>query len=87
MGRICNIPKETCNARNNGYCILDFECQPIIDKCEGCRRIENNYCKMYVNPAVKWKLGTCPGATHIKRETAEERRIRLGQQKQKKFKR
>lgn len=46
--------------------------QPIIDKCEGCDRVvgENdvNYCKTYVNPAAKWRIGYCNFATHSKPE-------------------
>lgn len=46
--------------------------QPVIDKCDGCDRIveENstNYCKTYVNPAAKWRLGICNFATHAKPE-------------------
>jgi len=87
MNRKCNIPKNSCTARKNGYCLLGIECLPIIDKCEGCAKIENGYCKMYINPAAKWKLGICPGATHVKKETKEERRRRLGQQKQKRMRR
>jgi hypothetical protein len=46
--------------------------QPVVDKCDGCDRIveENstNYCKTYVNPAAKWRLGICNFATHAKPE-------------------
>ena len=46
--------------------------QAVIDKCDGCDRIveENstNYCKTYVNPAAKWRLGICNFATHAKPE-------------------
>ena len=46
--------------------------KPIIDKCEGCERIveENGekYCKTYVNPEAKWRLGICNFATHQKPE-------------------
>lgn len=50
----------------------DGRFQPIIDKCEGCGRIveqgDVKYCKSYVNPAAKWKLGFCNFATHAKPE-------------------
>lgn len=50
----------------------DGRFQPIIDKCEGCGRIVEQtgvkYCKSYVNPAAKWKLGFCNFATHAKPE-------------------
>jgi hypothetical protein len=50
----------------------DGRFQPIIDKCEGCGRIveqeEVQYCKSYLYPAAKWKLGLCNFATHAKPE-------------------
>ena len=46
--------------------------QPIIEECNGCDRIveeeSSNYCKTYVNPAAKWRLGMCNFATHAKPE-------------------
>ena len=46
--------------------------QPIIEQCGGCDRIveenSNQYCKTYVNPAAKWRLGICNFATHTKPE-------------------
>jgi hypothetical protein len=48
------------------------EFQPIIEKCEGCERIieveSSRYCRTYVNPEAKWKLGICNFATHVKPE-------------------
>jgi hypothetical protein len=50
----------------------DGRFQPIIDKCEGCGRVVDieatKFCKSYVNPAAKWKLGFCNFATHAKPE-------------------
>jgi hypothetical protein len=50
----------------------DGRFQPVIDKCEGCGRIveqeEMKYCKSYLSPAAKWKLGFCNFATHAKPE-------------------
>jgi hypothetical protein len=58
------------NQTNINY--SDGRFQPIIDKCEGCARIveqdEVKYCKSYVNPTAKWKLGFCNFATHAKPE-------------------
>jgi len=45
---------------------------PVIDKCEGCERIVEedgvNYCRTYVKPEAKWRLGICNFATHQKPE-------------------
>lgn len=46
--------------------------QPIIDKCEGCERVMTDdgasYCRTYLNPGAKWRLGICNFATHQKPE-------------------
>ena len=46
--------------------------QPVIEQCEGCDRIveENStkFCRTYLNPAAKWRLGLCNFATHAKPE-------------------
>lgn len=46
--------------------------KPVIDKCEGCDRVVeeagNTYCKSYINPEAKWKVGICNFATHAKPE-------------------
>ena len=50
----------------------DGRFQPVIDKCEGCGRVveqeEVHYCKSYLYPEAKWKLGFCNFATHAKPE-------------------
>lgn len=50
----------------------DGSFQPVIDKCEGCGRIVKQegveYCKSYMYPQSKWKLGLCNFATHAKPE-------------------
>lgn len=46
--------------------------KPIIDKCTGCERIveENGlfFCKTFMQPDAKWRLGICNFATHAKPE-------------------
>lgn len=50
----------------------DGRFQPIIEQCEGCGRIveseSSKFCRSYINPAAKWKLGICNFATHAKPE-------------------
>ena len=47
--------------------------KPVIEKCDGCERIveaeSNKFCKTYIDPEAKWKLGICNFATHAKPET------------------
>jgi len=46
--------------------------QPIAEQCDGCERVVTEdgatYCKTYVNPTAKWRIGICNFATHAKPE-------------------
>ncbi len=82
----CTIPKDICNLRDNdGYCTLGigYLCQPIVEQCEECKRIDNGYCSAYINPKVKWSHGKkCPLASHLATIIVEDRsKKRIGQQK------
>ncbi len=50
----------------------DGKFEPIIEKCEGCERIVEDsgkqFCKSYISPEAKWRLGICNFATHAKPE-------------------
>jgi len=50
----------------------DGSFQPVIEQCDGCERIieveSRKYCKTYVSPEAKWRLGMCNFATHAKPE-------------------
>jgi hypothetical protein len=42
--------------------------QEVIDKCKGCKRINESYCcTAYENPVEKWRVGNCPLCTTIHR--------------------
>jgi len=45
---------------------------PISEKCEGCERIievsSTRYCRTYIAPEAKWRIGICNFATHVKPE-------------------
>jgi hypothetical protein len=83
----CEIPKEYCRARSgDGGCMLKITCAKIVEKCKGedqdpsCSRIENNYCRAYINPGAKWGGSReCPLADHLIKET-KKKRIRSGGQ-------
>jgi len=49
------------------------KCHPIVDKCEGCGRIEElpagKYCSVYPDPRIKWQNHSCNFATHVKKES------------------
>ncbi len=44
----------------------------VIDKCIGCGRIVEEagaqFCKTYMQPESKWRIGICNFATHAKPE-------------------
>ncbi len=44
--------------------------QPVVEKCEGCDRVVEEsgaqFCRSYLQPESKWRLGICNFATHAK---------------------
>ena len=55
------------------------QCSNLVEKCEGCSRIEEmptgQYCTVYAQPAEQWALGLCNMATHIKLESDETQKM------------
>lgn len=65
--------------------------QEVVEQCRGCGNYEGTdgltpeVCKTWVSPKTKWRMGTCPSATHVKMEfKSNEPKVRVGQQKQRK---
>lgn len=64
--------------------------QSVIDQCltgntnKPCERIEDNLCVSYLNPKSKWTRGNCPMSTNFIVEIKDTKKVRVGQQKQKK---
>jgi hypothetical protein len=50
-------------------------CNPIVEQCQGCGKVIESttaiYCRVYPDPAAKWRMGKCPTATHLKVEVKE----------------
>ena len=46
--------------------------KPVVESCEGCDRIVeeagSQFCRSYLQPESKWRLGICNFATHAKPE-------------------
>lgn len=60
---------------------------PIVEKCKGCDRIEEDgkLCSAYLFPNKQWRLGICGLATHVvDRVEGKQDKVRIGQQKTKK---
>lgn len=56
------------------------QCHTTVEQCEGCQRVvefpTGNYCMSFTEPELKWASGTCPLATHVKRDVqASNRRL------------
>jgi hypothetical protein len=86
MSYICDVPKKFCNLRKeDGLCRLERPCLPVVEQCEGCKKIENGYCTSYIAPVIKWSgEKNCPLSTNIKLEYNKDK-VRIGQQKGKKY--
>jgi hypothetical protein len=64
---------------------IQLQKSPIVKQCVGCENVEGEVCRIWANPAAKWRLGACASATHVKMEVkAEATKVRVGQQKQRK---
>ncbi|MBU2055794.1 MAG: PxxKW family cysteine-rich protein [Proteobacteria bacterium] len=50
-------------------------CHEIIDKCEGCNKVivceTGRFCRVYPDPAGKWRAAKCPTASNMKLEVKE----------------
>jgi len=56
--------------------------------CEGCDKVapeDHSRCVAYRDPDVLWRRGRCPLASHIKAVSTVSKKLRVGQQKQKKL--
>ena len=61
--------KECVFMATGGCSFNGGSCKPIIESCEGCKRIIENevgkYCNAYPEPSARWKNGSCNLATHV----------------------
>jgi len=52
-------------------------CHQIVEKCGDCNKIKEfptgKYCLSFPDPAIKWRLGTCSLATHVKTFSGERK--------------
>ena len=47
--------------------------EPVMMEKGPCSRIDGTQCAAYIKPAVKWKNGNCPLATHLIYQEDEEK--------------
>ncbi len=79
---ICETTKKgsECFFMSKGGCTYNGgTCLTIVEKCEGCDKIAEfegeKYCLLAPAPELKWNLGDCNLASHIKREVKKEQVI------------
>ena len=72
---LCETVKEGVDCffmKKNGCQFNGGSCHQIIDSCLGCQKIQEfptgKYCISFPEPAVKWRIGVCNMATHVKAE-------------------
>lgn len=62
------------------------ERKPIVEQCKGCKDIDGEFCKCYLDPSILFRRGLCPRADHLKVVVKDKAKKRIGQQKQRKRK-
>ena len=70
---VCVTVKEgmECFFMNKKGCQFNGgSCHPIVEQCDGCQKINEfpagKYCLSFPDPAIKWRVGTCSMATHVR---------------------
>ena len=50
-------------------------CHPVVEKCEGCEKVKEfpagKFCVSFPDPTIRWRVGTCSMATHVKATKAQ----------------
>ncbi len=75
---VCASVKEgfECLFMNKKGCQFNGgNCHPVVEQCEGCQKTKDfpagEYCLSFPDPAIKWRVGTCSMATHLKASTSK----------------
>jgi hypothetical protein len=73
---ICETVKKGVDCAFMGKSGCQFNggaCHPIVEQCVGCQKVKEfptgKYCLSFPEPAVKWRTGRCPMATHLQMPT------------------
>jgi hypothetical protein len=50
--------------------------EKVVEQCTGCKHLKDEvFCDAYMNPSMKWRLGNCPLASHIRKIVEEEVKV------------
>lgn len=70
---VCNSVKtgvECFFMTDSGCKFNGGSCHQIVEQCEGCQKVKEfptgKYCLVFPEPSLKWRIGTCSMATHVK---------------------
>jgi hypothetical protein len=71
LGKKCVFVKNEKCTIEGGKCLL------VIDKCQGCERIDpDGYCLVYARPVEKWKCGKkCNLSTHTVHRIIDQKKV------------
>jgi hypothetical protein len=79
MAKASNPAFEGASGAEGGMLYNGVLCRPVIDKCQGCERVQDfegqGYCASYPAPASKWTLGRCNFATHVRAEARAQAKV------------
>ena len=71
QGKECPFMTTTGCSYNGGIC------HQVVEQCNGCERgtefSSGWYCTACPDPSLKWKLGNCNLATHIKADSGSSK--------------
>ena len=72
---------EGATKTENGMLYKGFNCEAVVEQCEGCERSAEfegqTFCKSYAQPKAKWALGACNFATHVKATVDKSGEVKL----------
>jgi hypothetical protein len=75
---VCTTIKEGTDCffmTKNGCQFNGGSCHTIVEQCKDCQKIlelpTGQYCLSFPDPAMRWRVGTCTMATHVKAITSK----------------
>jgi hypothetical protein len=72
---------EGATKTDKGMFFNGFDCEPVVEKCEGCERAVEfeggKFCSSYPWPSRKWSLGACNFATHVRATVDQHGQVKI----------
>jgi len=48
--------------------------EKIVEQCQGCAKVNGDFCTVYTFPAAKWRSGNCPVCTTLVTEERKDKK-------------